>query len=283
MHEPFFNEISVNPLCKTDQEVDKRVSDFVEVLEFCGSFLGFKKVRIDKSAKEIELKKDYYLKDYLAKNAYGNNNGALLVLNMLQPPNIDDGTVEWMRYATHTARLIRDEKEVEAEGFACAYYSSGFVVGFASEDFWTNNVSFTVSVKDDETGKSQKHRVYGISRVEQFSDPGFITWAVDTLPLKFRPSNLTIDTKKVSLRDDHGKDKLMELSQKLKKEQYVAEIVNSLPFKRGIHKKTDWTGDGILEVRLLDEKNKIGVAVRTTARNELEAAYLCRAIEKKYL
>lgn len=283
MREPFFNDLSINPLCETDQEVDQRIGDFVKILKFCGVFLGYKKVRFDKPAKEIELKKDYYLRDYFAKYITGNNFRDLLVLNMLQPPCIEDDSEEEIKYATHTTKLKRDGKDIDAYGFACAYYSTGFVVGFASDDFWKNNTSFTVSVTEDESGKSREHSVFCISQVEQFNTCGFISWAINNLPLSFRSSGLEYAAKKVSLRDDHGKDVLLEFSKKIKKEPYIIEVVNSLPFKRDTQKKTNWVGDGIIEVRLLGVKYKIGIAVRTTARNEIEGAYLAADIEKKYL
>lgn len=283
MREPFFNDLSIKPLCETDQEVDLRVSDFVKILKFCGEFLGYRKVKFDMPAKEIELKKDYFLREYLAKHATGNSFGALLLLNMLQPPCIEDDSEEEIKYATHTAKLKREGKDVDAYGFACAYYSSGFVVGFASDFFWKSNSSFTLSVMEDETGKSREHNVFCISQVDQFNNHDFISWAIDNLPLYFRPSGIEYAEKKVALRDDHGKNVLLEFSKKIKKESYIIEIVNSLPFKRNIQKKTNWIGEGIIEVRLLGEKNKIGVAVRTTAKNEIEGSFLAADIEKKYL
>ena len=282
MRGPFFNEISVNPLCTNDQDVEYRIGEFVKVLEFCG-FLGFKKVRMDKPAKEIELKKGFFLKNYLAINAKGNNSAALLVLNMLKPPCIEDGSEEERKYAAHTARLIRDDEELVADGFACAYYSSGFVVGFASDPFWIQNTSFTVSIVDDVTKKSRNHSVFCISQVEHFGNSGFISWAINNLPIEFRCPTVSPMNKQVSLRDDHGKDKLMDLSQKILKEPYVVQVVNSLPFKHDTQKKTRWVGDGLIEVRLLDDKNKIGIALKTIARTETEAAYISADIERKYL
>lgn len=282
MCEPFFNEISVEPLCTTDEEIDNRLGAFVEVLKFCGDFFGFKIVRSNKPAKEIEMKKDFFLKDYLAKNASRNNVSAQLILSMLQPPYIDDDTEEERKYILHTTRLVRDRQAVMADGFACAYYSSGFVVGFASEDYWTQNTSFTLSVVDDETGKSRNHRVFGFSRVEQFREPGFVLWAVNNLSLKFQPSGLSPESKSISLRDDHGKLTLQEFSQRIRKESYVVEVVNSLPFDHKARKMTTIKEDGIIEIRLLNTDNRIGIAVRTTARNDLETIYLAADIERKY-
>lgn len=283
MREPFFNEISVEPLCETNQEIDTRIGAFVEVLKFCGSFLGFKRVRSNMPAKEVKLKKDVFLKDYLARNATGNNVGAHLILSMLQPPFIDDNTEEERKYILHTTRLVRDGQAVVANGFACAYYSSGFVVSFASEDYWIQNTSFTLSVVEDETGKARNHRIFGVSHVEQFGDSGFVMWAVNNLSLKFRPSGIAPESKSISLRDDHGKQMLQEFSQRIIKEPYVVEVVNSLPFDRKAKKTFTIKENGLIGIRLLDTDNKIGIVVQTTARNELEALYLAADIERRYL
>lgn len=282
MKEPFFNDVSITPLCVTDEEVRTRIDGFVDILEFCG-FLGFKKVRFDRSANELELKRGYYLKDYLAENAIGNKSRALLLLNMLRLPYIENDAIAEDRYLTHTAKLKRDDREIEAEGLASAYFSNGFAVGFASEEFWRQHIVFTLSVTDDATKKSREHRVFCISTVSSFSDVSFINWSVKNLPLVFRPSNLLPEEKKVKLRDDHGKNELKEFASVIKKESYILEVVNSLPFAPKTRTMTKVKDDsGLIEIRLLDKKSKIGIVVQTTARNEVEAMYLAADIEKKY-
>lgn len=282
MCEPFFNEISVEPLCVTDLEVDTRIGNFVEVLKFCGSFLGIMKVRSNKPAKELELKKDFFLKDYLAGNTSGNNVKGQLILSMLRPPYIDDDTEEERKYILHTARLVREGQAVVADGFACAHYSSGFVVSFTSEDYWIQNTSFTISVVEDATGKARNYSIFGFSHVKQFGEPGFVSWAVNNLSLKFRSSGVAPEAKNICLREDHGKQTLQAFSQRIKKEPYIVEVLNSLPFDPKAKKKTKIKENGLIEIRLLDTDNKIGIVVRTTAHNELEAIYIATDIERKY-
>ena len=151
MKEPCFNELSLLPLCETDECVDVRINEFVNILKICG-FLGFRKIRFDKSAKELELKKDYYLKDYLANKAKGNSNRACLILNMFMTPFVDDDTKEEEDYINHSIRIIRGKELIDAEGLKCSYISRGFSVGFASDPFWSDNISFKLSIIDDKTG-----------------------------------------------------------------------------------------------------------------------------------
>lgn len=281
MKGPFFNDVSVFPLCATDDEIDIRIDEFVKILDFCG-FLGFKKVRFDKRADALELRPGYYLKDYLSANARRNGNRALLILNMFQSPYIDGDSVAEERYLSHTARLQKDGGEIEAEGLSSAYYSGGFSIGFASENFWKDNISFTLTVTDDSTLKSREHKVFCISCISQFSNNSFIKWAIKELPLQFRASNLPYHSKSVALRDDHGKKELTEFSKLIKNEPYIIEVINSLPFNKNAKRMTRINEDGLIEIRLLGNKNKIGILVRTTACNNLESMYLATDIEQKY-
>lgn len=282
MKEPHFNELSIMPLCVTDEEVETRINGFAEVLEFCG-FLGFERVRFDRPAKYIKLKEGYSLKEYLSVHARGNNNQARLMLSMLQPPYIEGNTIAEDRYITHTARLKREGQEIEAEGLATAYFSEGFAVGFASEDFWRNNIEFTLLVKDDISRKRHEQKIFCISALSQFSDSLFMDWAINSLQLQFRPSRLHKDLKTVKLRDDHGKNLLEKFSSKIIKESYVVSVINSLPFECNIRKMTRIKEDcSLIEVRMLSTENKIGIVVQTTAQNGLEAAYIAADIERKY-
>ena len=281
MREPFFNDVSITPLCSTDDEVTERINEFVDILEFCG-FLGFKKVRFNSFAGDIELKKGFFVRDYLAVHARGNGNRALLLLNMLKPPYIEDDSVAEERYISHTARLKKDGVEIESEGLASALFSNGFSIGFASEEFWRQNISFALRITEDATQKCSERKVFCISCLSHFKEAAFIKWSVDSLPLQFRSSDLQINAKRIKLRQDHGIKELGRFSEAIRKEPYIIEVVNSLPFDPNSRKMTKLKEDGLIEVRLLNTQNKIGIIVRTTARNEMESMYLAADIEKKY-
>lgn len=282
MKEPFFNDLSLSPLCASDEEVKRRLSSFANVLKFCG-FLGFKKVRFDRPPDQLELKPGCTLQSYLSQNAKGNQNDAILLLSMLMPPYINGGTVAKERYDTHDIRLKVKDQELVANGLACAFFSDGFAVGFDSEDLWRNNILFELRVKDLKTNKTHDRRVFCISSVAQFGEQPFVTWSVNNLSLHFRPSNLSIDSKRVRLRHDHGEDKLRDFADSIKKEPYIIEVINSLPFVPKAKKMTKLNGDSsLIEIRLLETREKIGIVVRTTAADRIEAMYLAADIERKY-
>lgn len=96
-------------------------------------------------------------------------------------------------------------------------------------------------------------------------------------------SDLQIEDKKISLRDDHGKDMLMDFSKRLIRCPYVVGVVNSLPFnsyeRKFIKKIRD---DGLIEIVLPWTDKGYGVVVKTTGRTRNETEMIGRIIEEKY-
>ena len=172
--------------------------------------------------------------------------------------------------------------DVEVEGLAAAHFSGSFAIGFASEDYWRDNHVFTVSVSDDATKKTHEHKVFCVSTVSHLEDEVFVRWSIEKLSPQFRQSELSTEAKCINLRDDHGKRELLEFAMRIRKETYVEGIINSLPFDCGTRRMTNIKDDCLLEVRLLNTDRKIGIVVKTTAHNKLEAKYIAADIERKY-
>lgn len=96
-------------------------------------------------------------------------------------------------------------------------------------------------------------------------------------------SDLPIKDKKISLRDDHGANVLMDFSKRLIKCPYVTGIVNSLPFhsheRRFIRKIRE---DGLIEIVLPWTDQGYGVVVKTTGRTMKETEKIAEIIMEKY-
>ncbi len=280
MKEPFFNDLSIKPLCNNDEEVCTRINTYVQVLKFCGS-LGYKKVRYEQPFQTIELKRNYTLHEYIC--SHGMDSSARLILSMVRKPYIDENTVEEERFVNTKVTLFKNNCEIDAEGLTCAYLAHSFAVGFASDLFWTTNNTFELSIYDQISKKSKKEKVFCISTLKQFEMEDFINFAVCSLPLSFKQCGVKKEDKPIHLRDDHGKDVLKDFADVILKEVYIREVVNSLPFssfsKDIIGKIED---DGIIELRLKDSGKGFGLVIRTTAESRREAMYMAADIKKKY-
>ena len=96
-------------------------------------------------------------------------------------------------------------------------------------------------------------------------------------------SGLQIKDKKISLRDDHGADILMEFSKRLIRCPYVVSVINSLPFnshERRFIKKI--RGEGLIEIVLPWTDKGYGVVVQTTGRTMKETELIGKIIMEKY-
>jgi hypothetical protein len=89
--------------------------------------------------------------------------------------------------------------------------------------------------------------------------------------------------KKVSLRDDHGKDTLEAFSRKLCQSPYVKEVVNSLPFnphdRRSIRRVTS---SGLIDFVLSWTDKGYGLCVQSTGTNEKETNIIAIHLEKEF-
>lgn len=96
-------------------------------------------------------------------------------------------------------------------------------------------------------------------------------------------SDLQIKEKKISLRNDHGADVLMDFSKRLIRCPYVVGVINSLPFnsheRRFIKKIRE---DGLLEIVLPWTDEGYGVVVKTTGRTIKETEKIGRIITEEY-
>lgn len=96
-------------------------------------------------------------------------------------------------------------------------------------------------------------------------------------------SDLKIEDKKISLREDHGVDVLMDFSKRLIRCPYVVGVVNSLPFhsheRRFIKKIRE---EGLIEIVLPWTDKGYGVVVKTTGRTMKETEMIGRVIMEKY-
>ena len=102
-------------------------------------------------------------------------------------------------------------------------------------------------------------------------------------PVELIKSSYEYDDKEIDLRDDHGKDILLEFSKKIIKSPYVDSVINSLPFNphdRKFIKKVH--ENGIIEIVLIWTDRKYGIVVQTTGRNIRETEKIAKILEEKY-
>jgi putative CRISPR-associated protein (TIGR02619 family) len=107
----------------------------------------------------------------------------------------------------------------------------------------------------------------------------------ESVILEHLPKDLTDPKKKkIKIGDQHGKDELKALAEKLCQSPFVVEVVNSLPYNselsNPIRKIKD---DGKIELVMTKTDAGYGLCVQTTGRNKKETGAIARILVEKYL
>jgi len=273
----FFNELSLQPYC-CESEMRGRILLYAGVLKRCGE-LGHKKVLYEHDFSNISISNEQKLSEYCYKNFRDPelNTAINLILTTQKHPYIEDDSIQEKNFVENEYKILFDKEWFWGYGLTAAYLNGSFSVGFCSCETWENSC-FSVNIK--ENNKEKNDKVFCISRLEHFDDDGFIKWYISCHELQYtKRENVGV----YNLRDDHGKDVLEIFSKKLLKEDYVLEIVNSLPFKpQATNFIEEIRENGIICIRLTKTDRGLGLAVRTVGENKLQTNYLAKLIEKKY-
>jgi hypothetical protein len=109
------------------------------------------------------------------------------------------------------------------------------------------------------------------------------SWLASHKDINIVPCTLSIENKKIKLRDDHGIDILRDFSKKMIRNPYVVGVINSLPFNdtcRTFIKKAK--ADGIVELVLTWTDKGLGIVVHTTGRNLQETQKIAKMLEEEF-
>lgn len=279
--EPFYNDLSNEPLCSNEEEAYDRLSKFAQILKICYA-LGIRKFRYDNSFKNKKITEDSLVFDYL--NNPKTKKVVDFILGMGRKPYIEDDTQEEAAYVDNDIKLLKEDKEIDAFGLACAYLSGSFSIGFASEAFWKDNNTFNLKITSQKSDGIKYDSVFCISEITHFEYPVFIQWFVEKVGVTTieKDKCLPINNKKSHLRDDHGKKELRKISDIILKETYLVEVVNSLPFDGTASSFIERVEDDLIYLRFYNFDKGYGLVVRTTSKDRLINLYYAEDLKRKY-
>ncbi len=272
----YFNELSLQPF-GNQEETKKRILTYSKVLKHCGG-LGHKKVRYEYELSALKITENETLSEYCYKNFRTPelNTAINLILTTQKHPYIEDDSIQENRFVEHDYLVETDNDTCFGYGFVTAYIHDSFAIGFHSTVTW-NRHCFNIIVDNDRKAPKQ---VFCISSMEHFDEPSFVKWYVNTYTVSYTKR---VGNGVIHLRDDHGKDVLQEFSNRILKEDFVAEIVNSLPFASKANSFIEKILDnGIIHIRLTNTDRGLGLVVRTVSDDILRTTYFAKLLQEKY-
>jgi hypothetical protein len=204
---------------------------------------------------------------------------ANIMLNIYRYPFIDDDSEEANRYIQNRFFIVRDGKRLPVHGLAAAYLYQTAGIGFYS-DTYRDTILFSIEIEGDEKGYAN---IISVSKPEHFEEQVFIDWKEHRTEIRLVECNIPVENKAISLRDDHGKDVLLNFAKRLVRSPYVVAIVNSLPYN---HAETKFIRkikpDGTIEIVLIKTDEGLGLVVKTTGRNYKETKAIADILQAEY-
>ena len=278
-----FNELTLQPLCADETDVHQRIALYARTLKQAQSSLGTKMVRYGDDLASIRLSEDMSLREFCANHR--RDADVLAILSSATMPQVNpDDEKECKAYENTLAAVEVDGKQEVSSGLTSAFVYGVPSIGFASSDFWAN-VMHDVHVMSD--GEELDVKWPCLTAPEHLEEDAFKGWIGEHSEIELVKSALSYDEKirgiEDNLRDDHGKDVLIDHARRLCHSEYVEGILCSRPFQPRFGTYIySLTKDGLVDVVLFWDDRGLSMRVKTTGRNVQETAAIAAILKEKY-
>ncbi len=278
--ELYFNELSAQYKTPDRHQARERMKT---LLLLCKNATqeGFMAIRTHRSFDVCELCHDYKVCDWYSDGSISKT--------------LRDFYLSFRKFPFETGNTDAEETFIKADytlhepeealhhgqstgGLAWAYIMNTLAVSFQSHPVWKKPhiqlmeaLDGASSVRTVNHSSQEDHIALHAPWIESLKKPVLISSDIEP----FR--------KTISLRDDHGKDTLKSLAQKIVQSPYVTGVINSLPFhskaKNFIYKVHS---DGRIEIVLVWTDQGYGMVVQTTGRSMAETKAIAELLKDKY-
>jgi hypothetical protein len=226
--ELIFNELSAHYLTDSAYEAKQRMRDLLLVCQ-TGLENGFSQIRVDRKFDTYFLATNYTVLDWLNDNSVSSTQKSLFLSYRLFP-YIEESDESAENTFIEKSFYLNEADEprfngFELEGLAVAYIYDTIAVSFPANKVWQKlYIKLLERCNENEQLVEVKH----VSLAKHFETHKNFIEANQEIVLQATP--LKPNEKVIHLRDDHGKDILMNFANRLINSSYVTEIINSLPF-----------------------------------------------------
>lgn len=271
----YFNDLTLNAINNTN-DGKRLLSQFVRDV--------LKPVLNKTRLKNISCNNRYHIKDICIPHEKGIL--AQAFFTFFRSPYVEEdfsGSEEEERYCLSNFYIEKDGNRIECNDLGCAFMKDSLSLGFPSEPFW-NKIDYVILEKDSEN-QERRHIVLCLTVKEHLDNNSFIDWTLRKFHSEPIRTELQPKDKIIRLRDDHGKDVLLEFAQRICQSPYVIQIVNSLPFQPNenhfINKDKPFN-DGLIDVCLYWTEQGFGMVIKTTATNEYQAKKIAEILIEQF-
>jgi len=169
-------------------------------------------------------------------------------------------------------------ENIKVTGLAYAYLLDTISVSLSINIIWENT---EIVITEESNGIRNNVIAKNASKPEHSAYHK--NWIEEKKPVQLTKTKIKPTNKKIYLRDDHGKDVLQRLAEKLVNSPYVKSVVNSLPFnphENSFIRKV--FPNGQIEIVLTETDQGLGIIIQTTGKNLKETIDIGKILENKY-
>ena len=269
-----FNELSFLDKKEANEDVFQLFSDYVKTIKalkakgFSGIRyeLGIASLSMDGVRNVFELEKTSRGKDLF-----------LFILSTARNPYISPGT-QVKDIKNEDFEVLVKEEWCVGQGFTAAYLLDTIVVSLCTDSKW-NAASYVIRRSDE----AEQGCVLNVTTPEAIETDAINQFITERRPLELKTCQVQPVYKSCKLRDDHGKDKLMLLWNKLRNCEYIISAINSLEFKPSGRTFVETCFDnGIIHIRMVNSDAGYGMVIQTTGRTMRETEAIGEIIMQKY-
>lgn len=279
-----FNELSLLPHTDNDHQLKDLFLSLIKTFETGKQAHGFKHIVFPSNISELKVRSNKTFYEWAYGIAHQGDKNK--ILSIIKKPFVNEvlseNTDELSKYYYVNTEAEANIPETYCSGLATAYIKESLSTGLSSAFFWrTTQIHFYKIINDD--FEKEEVSVKNVSSEDDFSIneiQQFIEYLGEIILLK---TTIPPEDKPISLRDDHGKDKLLTFSKKIITSEYVLSIINSLPFNpNAVNLIKEIYPDGKIELVLYWEDKGIGIIIQTTGRNYRETEAIAKELKKKF-
>lgn len=201
-------------------------------------------------------------------NALGNNPMGRIILSLIRTtarnPYLGEGSEEEERYIKEDFEVkIDNHWTASAYGITAAYLNDTITLSLDTAERWRQaeyEIKHTCETESNGT-------VLNVHSEHMVKNDLITQFIENRQELVLEICKIMPDKKKYSFRDDHGKDKLIELWKRLRNCEYIENAINSLPFNStGKEFVEKCFPDGKIHIRLNYTDAGYGMVIQTTGR-----------------
>lgn len=277
-----FNEISFQPFSDNEYTLRDRYILMSKTLKKANDKFGFSHIVFPTKLAQLEVTNAKTFHQWASSLDSKDRNKIFAVANRKPFSNdvLQDQIGELDSYYFENKELKIEQNY--CVGLATAHILETATISLSGISFWEQE-QIKFHKENTENNTQNTVRVYNLSTETSIDNKNFSVFAENIADVQLIETSILPKDKPIHFRDDHGKDKLKEMANRLVNSKHVTEVINSIRFNnrtvrfiRKIHQ------DGKIEIVLHWEDAGYGMIIQTTGRNFRETKVIAEKLKNEY-